>query len=247
MKTLDSNSTVGDFVRDNPNRARIFESLRMDYCCGGKMSLDRACQKRGLDTAAVLQQLQECDQSDSSVTLVDADSMSLTELADHIEATHHAYLKEELPRLDFMTEKVARVHGDREPRLAQTRQAFLALKAELEPHMMKEERILFPIIRQLEQASGPLEFHCGSVANPIRQMEHEHEQAGNALAILSESTDGFTPPEWACNTYRAMLDSLSRLQKDMHQHVHKENNVLFPKATQLEAVGGQSHSLQGFK
>ncbi|MBL8872188.1 MAG: iron-sulfur cluster repair di-iron protein [Planctomycetales bacterium] len=237
MQTLDAKTTVGNFVRDNPDRARVFESLRIDYCCGGKVSLDQACKKRGLDVTAVLQRLEQCDQSGRSESLIDADSMTLTELADHIEATHHAYLKEELPRLDSMTEKVARVHGEHEPRLAQTRQAFLALKAELEPHMMKEERILFPIIRQLEQADGPLQFHCGSVANPIRQMEHEHDQAGNALAILSESTDRYTPPDWACNTYRAMLDSLARLESDMHQHVHKENNVLFPKAIRMEAQG----------
>jgi regulator of cell morphogenesis and NO signaling len=235
MQTLDAKTTVGNFVRDNPDRARVFESLRIDYCCGGKVSLDQACKKRGLDVTEVLQRLEQCDQTGCSEPLIDADSMTLTELANHIEATHHAYLKEELPRLDSMTEKVARVHGEHEPRLAQTRQAFLALRAELEPHMMKEERILFPIIRQLEQAEGPLQFHCGSVANPIRQMEHEHDQAGSALAILSESTDRYTPPEWACNTYRAMLDSLSRLEADMHQHVHKENNVLFPKAIQMEA------------
>ncbi|MCA9127146.1 MAG: iron-sulfur cluster repair di-iron protein [Planctomycetales bacterium] len=235
MQTLNANTTVGDFVRENPNRARVFESLQIDYCCGGKVPLEQACKKQGLEPSAVLSQLEQCDQSGRSDSLVDADSMTLTELADHIEATHHAYLKEELPRLDFMTEKVAWVHGEHEPRLAQTRQAFLALKAELEPHMMKEERILFPIIRQLEQADGPLQFHCGSVANPIRQMEHEHDQAGGALGVLSESTDRYTPPEWACNTYRAMLDSLARLEADMHQHVHKENNVLFPKAIQLEA------------
>lgn len=235
MQTLNANTTVGDFVRENPNRARVFESLQIDYCCGGKVPLEQACKKQGLEPSAVLSQLEQCDQSGRSDSLVDADSMTLTELADHIEATHHAYLKEELPRLDFMTDKVARVHGEHEPRLAQTRQAFLALKAELEPHMMKEERILFPIIRQLEQADGPLQFHCGSVANPIRQMEHEHDQAGGALGVLSESTDRYTPPEWACNTYRAMLDSLARLEADMHQHVHKENNVLFPKAIQLEA------------
>lgn len=234
MQTLDANTTVGSFVRDNPNRARVFESLGIDYCCGGKVSLEQACRKRNLDVNTVLQQIEQSDQSGRSESLVDADAMTLTELADHIESTHHAYLKEELPRLDFMTEKVARVHGEHEPRLARTRQAFLALKAELEPHMMKEERILFPIIRELEQSNGPLQFHCGSVANPIRQMEHEHDQAGNALAILSESTDCYTPPEWACNTYRAMLDSLARLETDMHQHVHKENNVLFPKAIQLE-------------
>ena len=237
MQTLDAKTTVGNFVRDNPDRARVFESLSIDYCCGGKVPLDQACQKQGLDVTEVLQRLEQCDQSGFSEPLIDADSMTLTELANHIEATHHAYLKEELPRLDFMTEKVARVHGEHEPRLAQTRQAFLALKAELEPHMMKEERILFPIIRQLEQADGPLQFHCGSVANPIRQMEHEHDQAGNALAILSESTDRYMPPDWACNTYRAMLDSLAKLEKDMHQHVHKENNVLFPKAIQMEAQG----------
>jgi regulator of cell morphogenesis and NO signaling len=234
MQTLDANTTVGNFVRENPNRARVFESLGIDYCCGGKVSLDQACRKRNLDVDTVLRQIEQSDQSGRSESLVDADAMTLTELADHIETTHHAYLKEELPRLDFMTEKVARVHGEHEPRLAQTRQAFLALKTELEPHMMKEERILFPIIRELEQSNGPLQFHCGSVANPIRQMEHEHDQAGNALAILSESTDRYTPPEWACNTYRAMLDSLARLEADMHQHVHKENNVLFPKAIQLE-------------
>ena len=235
MQTLNANTTVGDFVRENPNRARVFATLQIDYCYGGKVPLEQACKKQGLEPSAVLSQLEQCDQSGRSDSMVAADSMTLTELADHIEATHHAYLKEELPRLDFMTEKVAWVHGEHEPRLAQTRQAFLALKAELEPHMMKEERILFPIIRQLEQADGPLQFHCGSVANPIRQMEHEHDQAGGALGVLSESTDRYTPPEWACNTYRAMLDSLARLEADMHQHVHKENNVLFPKAIQLEA------------
>ena len=133
--------------------------------------------------------------------------MTLTELVDHIERTHHAYLREELPRLDVMTEKVARVHGDKEPRLRRVREAFVALKAELDRHMMKEERILFPMVRQLEASLSQSEFHCGSVANPIRQMEHEHDQAGEALAIVHNATDGFVPPEWACNTYRAMLDA----------------------------------------
>jgi regulator of cell morphogenesis and NO signaling len=100
--------------------------------------------------------------------------------------------------------------------------------------MMKEEMILFPFVRQLEASSERPEFHCGSIANPVRQMEHEHDLAGEALAILSESTDGYAPPEWACNTYRALLHSLAQLEADMHQHIHKENNVLFPKAVRLE-------------
>jgi regulator of cell morphogenesis and NO signaling len=234
MHTLDTEQAVGDFVRQKPNRARVFESLKIDYCCGGKVSLARACEKRGIDVVEVLQAISTSDEQADLGTLVDVDSMGLTELADHIEATHHAYLREELPRLDAMTEKVARVHGDKDERLFKMRQAFVALKAELEPHMMKEERILFPIVRQLEASPLRQEFHCGSVANPIRQMEYEHDQAGDALAILNESTDAYTPPEWACNTYRALLDSLARLEADMHQHIHKENNVLFPKAIQLE-------------
>lgn len=234
MLTLGPEQTVGDFVRQKPTRARIFESLKIDYCCGGKVSLLRACEKRGIDVAAVLQAINASDEPADTDTLVDVDAMGLTELADHIEATHHAYLRVELPRLDFMTEKVARVHGDKDERLHPMRDAFIALKAELEPHLMKEETVLFPIVRQLEASSRLPAFHCGSVANPIRQMEHEHDQAGAALAILNESTDAYTPPDWACNTYRAMLDSLEKLEADLHQHIHKENNVLFPKALELE-------------
>jgi len=236
MITLDPEQTVGDFVRQKPTRARVFESLKIDYCCGGKVSLVRACEKRGIDLDDVLQSIKTNDEQADGGTLINVDSMGLTELADHIETTHHAYLREELPRLDAMTEKVARVHGDKDARLLKMRQAFVSLKSELEPHMMKEERILFPIVRQLEATPERQDFHCGNVANPIRQMEHEHDQAGDALAIMNESTDAYTPPEWACNTYRAMLDSLAKLETDMHQHIHKENNVLFPKAILLERL-----------
>lgn len=234
MLTLDLNQTVGDVVRQGPHRARVFENLKIDYCCGGKVSLARACQKQGIDAAEVLRQLEACDSADKQHELVDVDTMTLTELADHIEVTHHAYLREELPRLEFMTEKVSRVHGDKDERLHRMREAFVALKAELEPHMLKEEEILFPLIRQLEASAECGELHSGSVANPIRQMEHEHDQAGSALAILNETTDGYTPPAWACNTCRAMLDSLAKLEADMHQHIHKENNVLFVKALAIE-------------
>ena len=234
MTTINIDSTVGELVREVPDRARVFESLAIDYCCGGKIPLAVACAKKQVDPKDVVEQLTQCDVNRRSENTVDADAMTLTELADHIETTHHAYLKEELPRLDFMTEKVARVHGTKEPRLAQVREAFVSLKNELLPHMMKEENILFPIVRQLENALQA-EFHCGSVANPIRQMEHEHDQAGDQLAILRDATDGFVPPDWACNTYRAMLDGLEKLESDMHQHILKENNVLFPKAIALES------------
>lgn len=234
MTLLDAQTTVGDLVKDRPARSRIFEQLKIDYCCGGKLPLAEACAKKGLDAEVVLGQIADADARDEG--FADADAMGLTELADHIEQTHHAYLRAELPRLDFMTRKVAAVHGEGEPRLDEIRETFVAFQQELLSHMMKEEQVLFPLIRQLEQADEPVAFHCGSLANPIRMMEHEHDNAGSALERFAELTDGYTPPEWACNTFRAMYDALADLEQNMHQHVHKENNVLFPKALELEAA-----------
>lgn len=237
--------TVGQLVRERPARSRVFEMLNIDYCCGGKLSLEDACRRRGVDPDEVRRRLAESDvqvdqYSDSYEQPIDADAMSLSELASHIEQTHHAYLKSELPRLDRMTEKVARVHGDRDPRLHELRKAFELFRDELIPHMMKEEMVLFPLVRTLElhqlslSAKPFTPYFCGTVANPIRQMEHEHDHAGLALAAMRELTDEFMPPTWACDTYRAMLDGLAGLERDMHQHVHKENNILFPKAIDLE-------------
>ncbi len=241
MFVKDDDVSIGQLVRECPNRARVFEALKIDYCCGGKLSLHEACQRSGVEVEDVWQQLQEADaRRQADQKWVDADAMSLAELCDHIEQTHHAYLKAELPRLDQMTAKVAQVHGNEDGRLRQVRQAFEAFRAEVEPHMMKEEVVLFPLIRQMEahrdSAPGqPLPpFHCGTIRNPIHQMLLEHDHAGEALQTMCALTDQYTPPEWACNTYRAMLDALQALQLDMHQHVHKENNVLFLKAGELE-------------
>lgn len=228
---LDIHATVGSLVAANPNRSRVFEQLGIDYCCGGKKPLAEVCAQHGLDAATVLRMLDALDQVDAGATsCADPAAMPLTDLCDHIVATHHAYLKQELPRLDFMTHKVCDVHGDNEPRLRTLRAVFTGLQAEMQAHMAKEEQILFPLIRQLDagvniHAAGG----CG-LGGPIAQMEHEHAAAGDALARMRELTDGYTPPDWACNTFRAMYDALHRLERDMHQHVHKENNVLFPRA-----------------
>jgi regulator of cell morphogenesis and NO signaling len=230
--SADLRTTVGDWVRQNPATSRVFENLGIDYCCGGKIPLDAACDKKGLNTSDVLRQLTE---TDGRAPEANADDMGLTELADHIEATHHAFLREELPRLDSMTRKVAGVHGEQEPRLREVRDVLSACMEELVSHMEKEEKVLFPMIRQLEASNGPVRFHCGSLANPIRMMEHEHDDAGDSLERISQLTDGYTPPDWACGTYRAMLDALRSFELDMHTHVHKENSILFPKALKLEA------------
>jgi len=228
-------STVGQLVVERPARARVFEKLGIDYCCGGKKPLGQACAEKKLDVTAVVAALQKAD-SDRAAAERDWGSSSLTELANHIESTHHAYLKSELPRLDFLTHKVAAVHGPHNPKLVQVREIFIGLKAEMDSHMQKEEQILFPLCRKLEQGgAGAAASHCGSVQNPIRVMIMEHDHAGNALEQMRALTDDYTPPAEACNTYRAMLDALAVLEHDMHQHVHKENNILFPKAVRVEA------------
>jgi len=238
MQTIDIQTTVGELVKERPARSRIFEKFKIDYCCGGKIPLAEACEKRGVDAEAVLDAIAADEGAQAGY--VDADAMSLTELADHIVATHHNHLREELPRLDFMTRKVAAVHGDGEPRLQQIRDVFVAFQDELTHHMEKEEQVLFPMIRTIDQAESAPDLHGGSIATPIRVMESEHDNAGNALEQFRDITDDYTPPEWACNTFRAMYNGLAELEQNMHQHVHKENNVLFPKALTREAELSQT-------
>lgn len=233
MTTFQVHNTVGEIVARQPALSRAFEAAGIDYCCGGKKTLGEACRKKGIDPQTFLVTLAKSTAA-AEQPIVDAAAMSLTGLADHIEQTHHTYLRSELPRLNAMTQKVASVHGENEPRLWQVRETFVALFEELSSHMMKEERILFPMVREIEASATAPRFHCGSLANPICQMEAEHDQAGSALERMRELTDDYTPPDWACNTYRAMLDALARLERDMHQHVHKENNVLFPRALVME-------------
>ncbi|MBI5866997.1 MAG: iron-sulfur cluster repair di-iron protein [candidate division Zixibacteria bacterium] len=237
MNRFEISQTVGDIVTREPGLSRVFESLGIDYCCGGKMALGDACQRRSLDPQVVLSKLE--DESNRSAAMpppFDPAAMSLTTLADHIERTHHVFVKTEIPRLREMAAKVASVHGDRDARLATVRDTFDGLAAEMTSHMMKEERILFPLIRQLEGGAGG-DGSCGhSISAPIRQMESEHEQAGEALSALNGLTGGYTPPEWACNTYRAFLDGLQHFERDLHEHIHKENNVLFPRALSREAL-----------
>lgn len=242
MSTLhhSTRTAVGDWVTQYPQTARILEDLQIDYCCGGNRSLDDACQGRGLDAEAVLTRLEEAVRESDECNHIDWNGLSLGELCDRIESTHHAYLRTELPRLSSLIEKVTGVHGARHPELAELQAVFADLRGELEPHMFKEERILFPAIRQLDRDARTPPFAFGTVANPIRMMEHEHEQAGAALQRIRQLTRDFSAPQDACNTWRVMLDGLRELEADMHQHIHKENNILFPKAQRREAGPGSS-------
>ncbi|HUI56377.1 MAG TPA: iron-sulfur cluster repair di-iron protein [Bryobacteraceae bacterium] len=229
--------TVGEIAARMPASARVLEQFGIDFCCGGQAPFSQACQARSLDPAAVLAEIERS--AGSSITPApDWQSASLSGLIDHIVNKHHAYLKTELPRLENMLEKIiakhSERHGDVLMALADT---FRPMHEELDAHLMKEEHILFPLIRSLESAPGrDARFsHCGSVQNPIRVMVMEHDSAGEALARLRNITAGYTPPADACNTFRAFYYELDELEHDLHQHIHLENNILFPRAVELEA------------
>jgi regulator of cell morphogenesis and NO signaling len=242
MSKLNSHATVGQLVAERPARSRVFEKWGLDYCCGGKKPLDEACIAKGLNLESIIAELREDDIARSAETHTDWTQASLTELADHIEQRHHGYLREALPRLSKLIEKVQNAHGDTHPELAEVAAVFEELSAELTQHTFKEEMILFPFCRKLDEATDQPLVHCGSIRNPIAVMEHEHEEAGQALARLRELTGDYAVPGGACNTYRAMLDGLFEFEKDLHEHIHKENNILFPRAIEREATLSVRHA-----
>lgn len=233
MANIDVSTTVAQLVIEKPARARVFEQLDIDYCCGGKKPLRQACEEKGVSVDEVVQRLLEVEES-SETEERDWSQATLTELCEHIVQTHHEYLRRELPRLSELARKVADAHRERHPEWDEVREVYESLRFELQLHMQKEEHVLFPAIMQMEQANAPLRFHFGTVANPIRMMEYEHDSAAEALQKLRHLTNGYTPAEDACPTTRALLDSLQALEKDLHLHIHKENNILHPRAIALE-------------
>ncbi len=227
--------TVGAIVAAHPALARFFEHLGIDYCCGGKQPIGEACAEHNLDVATTLKLLQTAAQAlDSIPTEVNAAAMTLTQLADHIETTHHAWLKTELPRLLEMAERVARKHGPRDPRLREMDATLHKLANEFYEHMKQEETALFPLVRRIE-ARTAVAAQVKTLALAVKQMEVEHESAGQLTLRLRELTDNFTPDAEACNTQRALFAGLATFEADLHRHVHKENNILFPRALALAA------------
>lgn len=231
---IDAQRTVADLVTELPARARVFERYSIDYCCGGKKPLTQAATERGVVTQTLLSELSNIQPTDDQEA-IDWSQRSMTELADHIESTHHAYLRTELPRLAMLVDKVAAVHGAAHPWMLEVRRVYGQLATELDSHSMKEEQVLFPICRALETEGADPAPPGGSVENPVRAMEHEHDEVAVALGKLRNLTSGYQPPEGACNTFRVMLASLNELESDLHRHIHKENNILFPRAVAADA------------
>jgi len=229
MTDTRSTTTLAEIVRLAPNSVRILEAKGLDYCCNGDVPLDEACGALGLDPDSVVAEINALAPTGPAPWA----SLSPAELVDQIESTHHAYLHAEFDRLDMLAEKVAIVHGERHPELAAIRDTWKALRADLEPHLAKEERVLFPLIRAMDSDDGqpvqPLE-------GPIAVMVAEHEQAGELLEELRRLTGGYQAPADGCASYRALFAGLAEMEADTHLHIHKENHALFPAVLQRQAA-----------
>jgi regulator of cell morphogenesis and NO signaling len=232
MSSQFENGTIGDIVANNYQAAAIFERFGLDFCCGGRSSLADACRRREVDLQAVIAELERLGEASGA-----APSADPVELVDYILSRHHAYVRNAIPAIRTHLTKVVAVHGARHPELAGVSDHFETVSRDLTLHMMKEEQVLFPYICALADAQGgsqpPGMF--GSVQNPIRMMESEHQAAGDEMGRIRALTSGYQAPENACTTYRLVFEELREFERDLHLHVHLENNVLFPKAIALEA------------
>ena len=231
--------TVRELALENPAATRLFEKLGIDYCCGGNKSLEEACRAVSLPMDEVLESLEMAEQS-ARVVQKDRNWQTelLADLVEHIIGTHHRYTREEMARLGPLLDKVCSVHGKNHPELLQVRASFQGLAQELTTHMMKEEMVLFPYIVRMEesvvQKEPVLPPPFGSVQNPVSMMEHEHDSAGNALRTMRQASAGYTPPGDACISNQTLYKALAEFEKDLHQHIHLENNILFPRAIEME-------------
>ena len=233
MSVTDPAATLGDLVLDRPAAAALFERLGLDYCCDGRRSLEDACAQRGLDarTVTVLLDTLRDEPGTHDLPPHDVAHCSMAELCEHIVARHHDPLRAELPRIDGLLGTVVRVHGKRHPELADLQRLFATMRGELEIHMRLEEHTLFPACRALEQRGDASGFDAGVIA----LLEDDHAITGDALSALRELCGGYDLEPALCGTHRRLLQSLHAFELGLHQHVHEENNVLFPRA--LERLG----------
>jgi len=230
--------TVRELALEIPNATRTFEKLGIDYCCGGQRPLAEACQSANLQLHDVTEALQAGAAASADTTERDWPAGSLAELIDHIVKKHHRFVREEAARLQPLLDKVCSVHGENHPELMSIRATFGDLAQELALHLMKEEKILFPYIVRMEEAvlqhDPVLPAPFGTVQNPVRAMMQEHDGAGEALRKIRELSKSFSVPAEACISYQTLYGALAAFEADLHQHIHLENNILFPRAVEME-------------
>lgn len=229
--TIDASTTLADLVSEDNRRSGVLEQLGLDYCCNGGRALDDAVVAAGLDLAAVTDALQ-LPEAAPAATAAAAGPSDLSAQAHLIVDTHHAYLWEEMPRLHALADKVTGVHGDRHPELARVRELYLATEADLDPHLTREERVVFPAITRLERTGAAVTTAQGPVEDLVATLVAEHDVVGDLFKELRAVTGGYRTPEDGCGSYRALYDGLARMEADLHLHIHKENNVLFPATLQ---------------
>lgn len=237
MENLDT-KTIGEIALEMPNTTRVFEEFKIDYCCGGGKTFMEACESAGADPKIVLEKISRISESEETVELGWIVNASLSQLVDYLEDKHHTFTKTELGQLLPLMEKVARVHGERHPELLELQGVFQTLCDDLLPHLRKEEMILFPYVREMEfklgkgySATLP---NFGSVQHPVQVMMTEHDTDGELLVKMRELSKDYKIPEDACSSFTALYTRMKALEKDLHQHIHLENNLVFPKAVELE-------------
>ena len=235
---VNSEMTVREVALQVPESTRLFESLKIDYCCGGNQPLGQACASAGVDVDDVMEMLAGVGQPNEEALAFQ--SASLPELITHIVDIHHVFTKTEMVRLQALADKVLHAHGGNHPELIHLGELITHLCADLMPHMLKEEQVLFPYIVGMAQAAeqnqaAPVPFF-GTVNNPIRMMMREHDTAGQILREMRTLTSDYKVPADACISYQTLYQALENFEKDLHQHIHLENNILFPKALNLERV-----------
>jgi regulator of cell morphogenesis and NO signaling len=226
MNTITPSMTLGEIVTRYPSLAVDLEQRQLDYCCHGSRTLAAAAAEIGADAQAIADELSEVGTDEQPA---EWSTLGLVDLADQIVATHHRYLWRELPRIDALVEKIQVVHGKRHPELNEVQRLYRELRADFEPHLLREEQVLFPMIRHFAADSGSA-ADSEQMAAQIALLSTEHEAVGTLLEQLRAITSGFTPPSDGCASYFACYQALSDLETDTHLHVHKENNVLFPAA-----------------
>lgn len=224
-----SQKTVGQIVAEDYRASQVLRSYGLDFCCGGGRTLQKACNSKKIDLEEVVSKLKALEMADN--TEDNYNEWTLDFLVDYIVNNHHSFVRKMLPELSFYAEKVARVHGERDPELYDILQKVRTLRSEMMGHLQKEEEKLFPQVKEMVQHKK-----TGSVkAAIVEALEDEHDKAGELMATIEALTNGFKPPENACASYRVLYQNLEGFQKDLHKHVHLENNILFPKALQLES------------
>lgn len=225
-------------VASNIKSAHVFKKYGIDFCCNGGISIEKACERKAVNLDMLLNELRHID--DNALPSQDFNHWSPEFLAEYIVQTHHRYVRESLPLIEAYASKVARVHGASYPPVVEIHTLFREVAQELLSHMEKEERVLFPYISRLLAArrdSRPPEAPpFGKVHNPIRLMEHEHESVGRLFERIAALSERYTPPTWACNTFKALYAKLAEFEADLHWHIHLENHILFPKAIELESA-----------